>query len=55
LRYALQLMTPAAIVAKVSGREGIEVGDVEECSGLFLDARRSARIVREREGTFVQA
>jgi len=55
LRYALQLMTPAAIVAKVSGREGIEVGDVEECSGLFLDARRSARIVREKEGTFVQA
>lgn len=54
LRYALQLMTPAAIVAKVAGREGIEVGDVEECSGLFLDARRSARIVRE-EGTFVQA
>jgi len=55
LRYALQLMTPAAIVAKVAGREGIEVGDVEECSGLFLDARRSARIVREKEGTFVQA
>jgi RuvB-like protein 1 len=55
LRYALQLMTPAAILAKVAGRDGIEVGDVEECSGLFLDARRSARIVREKEGAFVQA
>jgi RuvB-like protein 1 (pontin 52) len=53
LRYALQLMTPAAIVAKVSGREGIEVGDVVECRGLFLDARRSARIVRAGEGKFV--
>lgn len=55
LRHALQSMTPAVIVAKVSRREDIDVGDVEECSGLFLDARRSARIVRETEGTFVQA
>jgi RuvB-like protein 1 len=55
LRYALQLMTPAGIVAKVSGQEGIEAGNVEECNMLFLDAKRSARIVREMEERFVTA
>ena len=45
LRYALQLLTPASVLAKVSGRQNgqIEVDDVTECEGLFLDARRSAK------------
>lgn len=44
MRYALQLLAPASVLAKVSGREGgrIEEDDVAECEGLFLDARRSA-------------
>jgi len=54
LRYALQLMTPASIVAKMQGRDQIDVKDITECGDLFLDARRSAKIVRER-GMFVQA
>lgn len=53
LRYALQLMTPANIVAKMQGRDQIDVKDVAECGDLFLDAKRSARIVREK-GLFVQ-
>ena len=54
LRYALQLMTPASIVAKMQGRDQIDVKDITECGDLFLDARRSAKIVREK-GLFVQA
>ena len=54
LRYALQLLTPASIVAKMQGRDQIEVRDMTECSELFLDARRSAKLLRET-GTFVQA
>ena len=54
LRYALQLMTPASIVAKMQGRDQIDVKDITECGDLFLDARRSAKIVREK-GMFVQA
>jgi RuvB-like protein 1 (pontin 52) len=52
LRYALQLLAPASVLAKVSGREGgrIEVDDVTECEGLFLDARRSAQNLGEADG-----
>jgi RuvB-like protein 1 len=53
LRYALQLLTPASIVAKLQGRDQIDVQDITECGDLFLDARRSAKIVREK-GLFVQ-
>ena len=52
LRYALQLLAPASILAKVSGRQGgvIEVSDVEECEGLFLDAGRSAKNLASTNG-----
>ena len=43
LRYALQLMAPAGVLARVGGREEVQVGDVEECEGLFLDVGRSTR------------
>ena len=44
LRYALQLLTPSSILARVSGRSQIDVADVEECEDLFIDAQRSATI-----------
>lgn len=52
LRYALQLLAPASILAKVNGRENneIQVDDVEECQDLFLDARRSAQNLGEANG-----
>jgi RuvB-like protein 1 len=45
LRYALQLLAPSSILARVSGRKEIDVVDVSECEELFIDARRSATIV----------
>lgn len=53
LRYALQLLTPANILANVNGRSEIGVQDVEECKDLFIDARRSAKIVENANGAFV--
>jgi RuvB-like protein 1 (pontin 52) len=54
LRYALQLLTPASILAKVNGRPGgIEEADIAECEELFIDARRSARIVSADAGGFI--
>ncbi|KAF8863996.1 TIP49-domain-containing protein [Acephala macrosclerotiorum] len=50
LRYALQLLTPASILARVSGRHEIDVIDVRECEDLFIDARRSAAIVNGANG-----
>ncbi|PSS19965.1 hypothetical protein M430DRAFT_101339 [Amorphotheca resinae ATCC 22711] len=49
LRYALQLLTPSSILARVSGRNQIDVMDVGECEDLFIDARRSAAIVNNAQ------
>ena len=40
--YALQLLTPASILASLSGRSQIEVEDIGEMNELFLDAKTSA-------------
>lgn len=50
LRYAIQLLTPASILSKISGREEIVPEDVGECEVLFLTARESAALVQERGG-----
>ena len=49
LRYALQLLAPAGILARVNARQEIENMDVEECQDLFLDAGRSANIINSGE------
>ena len=41
-RYALQLLTPASIVASLSGRKEILLEDIGELTELFLDAKTSA-------------
>ena len=46
LRYALQLLTPANILARVNRKSEIDVDDVAEAEDLFIDARRSASIVQ---------
>lgn len=45
LRYAVQLLTPAALTAKTNGRNHISKQDIEEVSSLFLDAKSSAKIL----------
>ncbi|KAK4188802.1 putative AAA family ATPase pontin [Podospora australis] len=50
LRYCLQLLSPASILARVNGRTQIDVQDVAECEDLFLDARRSAQVLASESG-----
>ncbi|KAK6071414.1 AAA family ATPase [Seiridium cupressi] len=50
LRYCLQLLTPASILARVNGRSQIDIKDVAECEELFLDARRSASLLSGETG-----
>lgn len=45
LRYAVQLLTPAAQSAKVNGRTTIAKEDVGEINNLFLDVKRSAKFL----------
>ncbi|TEB20371.1 RuvB-like helicase 1 [Coprinellus micaceus] len=47
LRYALQLLTPASILAGIAGRTQIEVEDIGEMNELFLDAKTSAANIAE--------
>ncbi|CAO3679822.1 unnamed protein product [Umbelopsis vinacea] len=43
LRFAIQLLTPASILASINGRESITLDDVSEVDDLFLDAKKSAK------------
>ncbi|KAG0244275.1 RuvB-like 1 [Mortierella sp. GBAus27b] len=53
LRYAIQLLAPANVMAKINGRDEIFKGDVEEAGDLFLDSKRSAKIVTEENHGFI--
>ena len=46
-RYALQLLTPAFKIAKISGKDVIELEHVLEAQDLFLNAKRSAKILTD--------
>ncbi|KRT82601.1 AAA protein, partial [Oryctes borbonicus] len=43
LRYAVQLLTPASLIAKTNGRNIITKVDIDEVASLFLDAKSSAK------------
>ncbi|KAF9973967.1 RuvB-like protein 1 [Actinomortierella ambigua] len=53
LRYAIQLLAPSNILAKISGRDEIAKSDVEETALLFLDSKRSAKIVVDESRNFI--
>jgi len=53
LRYAVQLLTPAALTAKVCGRSAVTKDDVGEVNGLFLDAKSSAKILSQQQDKFM--
>jgi RuvB-like protein 1 (pontin 52) len=50
LRYSVQMLTPARIIAQTSGREVISSVDIEEVDELFSDAKASARLLAASEG-----
>lgn len=41
-RYALHLLTPASILARLAGRSQIDLEDIGEMTELFLDTKTSA-------------
>merc|ERR1711998_635846 len=47
LRYVVQLLTPASIMAKTENRETITKGDIEDIDSLFYDAKSSAKILAD--------
>lgn len=53
-RYAVQLLTPASLLAKINGKDGIEKEHVEEISELFYDAKSSARILADQQDKYMK-
>lgn len=54
LRYAVQLMTPASLLARINGHEMVSREDVEEIDGLFYDAKSSAKLLAEQEDKYMK-
>ena len=54
LRFALQLLTPGNITAKINAHQVITRSDIEEASQLFYDAKSSAKILAEQGDKFMQ-
>ena len=53
LRYVMQLLQPANILAASNGRSEIGRQDVEESAGLFFEGKQSSRILREQADQYI--
>ncbi|KAI9017106.1 TIP49 C-terminus-domain-containing protein [Gaertneriomyces semiglobifer] len=53
LRYAIQLLTPANILANINGRDAIAKDDVAEVEDLFYDAKASAKMLQTSQDRYV--
>merc|ERR1712093_523875 len=53
LRYVVQLLTPAAILASTNGRESITREDIEEIDSLFYDAKSSAKLLAANADKYI--
>jgi RuvB-like protein 1 (pontin 52) len=54
LRYAIQLLTPANILARINGKERISKEELEEVNELFFDAKSSAKLLQEEEAKYLK-
>merc|ERR1712045_1035441 len=53
LRYAVQLLAPAAGTAKICGRTNIVKDDIKDVGELFLDAKSSAQMLEKNADKFM--
>ncbi|KAJ8428110.1 hypothetical protein Cgig2_000882 [Carnegiea gigantea] len=53
LRHAVQLLSPASVIARMNGRENICKADIEEANSLYLDAKSSARLLQEQQDRYI--
>ena len=49
----MQLLTPSLVLALTNGRDEIEGGEVEDSTGLFRDAKASAKLLAEQADKFI--
>ena len=51
--YAVQLLTPASLLAKINGKDAITKEEIDEVNSLFFDAKASAKILAEQKDKFM--
>lgn len=54
LRYAVQLMEPARVIASSHGRNYVSVEDIRRAMQIFIDLNRSVKYLREYEEKFLK-
>jgi len=54
LRYAVQLMTPAKIIAERKGRSEVKAEDIEEMTKLFIDVSQSVELAKTWESKLLK-
>merc|ERR1712225_64536 len=53
LRYVVQLMTPASVLAQTNGRDEVTRDDIEEIDQLFYDAKSSAKLLAANADKYI--
>ena len=53
LRYVVQMLTPASVLAETVGKAKVTKEEVEEIASLFLDAKTSAAILTEQADKYI--
>lgn len=53
LRYSVQLIKPAHILALTEGKDKITKDEIDSIHSLFFDAKRSAKILQEQADKFI--
>merc|ERR1712156_122604 len=53
LRYAVQLLTPSSVMAKMCGRTSIVKTDIKDATDLFMDGKSSAAMLRENSAKYM--
>merc|ERR1711910_48223 len=54
LRYAVQLLAPCAVTAKIAGKNSVEPIDIKDVGELFLDAKQSAKMLQDNAERYMQ-
>jgi RuvB-like protein 1 (pontin 52) len=53
LRYCVQLVTPAWVLANTKGKAEITKEEIDDVADLFFDAKRSAKVLQENAEGFI--
>jgi RuvB-like protein 1 (pontin 52) len=54
IRYAVQLLTPSSVLAKINGQEIVTTNEVHEINELFFDAKSSAKLLAEQQDKYLK-